>query len=42
MQQVFCSMDEILDVQLPLWFAINNSAAKGNCLKKSIIIIEIL
>ena len=31
---VFCSMDETLNVQLPPWFVISNSALKGNSLKK--------
>ena len=30
----FCSMDETLDVRLPPWFPINNSALKSNSLKK--------
>ena len=32
---IFCSMDETLDIRLPLWFAISNSALKGNSLKKN-------
>ena len=35
-------MDEALDVRLPPWFAINNSALKGNSLKKILTIIEII
>ena len=31
---VFCSMDETLDIRLPLWFAISNSALKGKNLEK--------
>ena len=32
---IFCSMDETLDIRLPLWFAISNSALKSNSLKKN-------
>ena len=35
-------MDETLDVQLPPWFAISNSALKDNSLKKLMTLIEIL
>ena len=35
-------MDETLDVQLPPWFAISNSALKGNSLKIILSFIEIL
>ena len=35
-------MDETLDIQLPPWFAISNSALKRNSLKKIIIFMEIL
>ena len=35
-------MDEILDVRLPPWFVISNSALKGNSLKKILTLIEIL
>ena len=35
-------MDEALDVRLPPWFAINNSALKRNSLKKILTIIEII
>ena len=36
------SMNENLDVRLPPWFAISNSALKGNSLKKILTFIEIL
>ena len=39
---VFCSMDEILDVWLPPWFAISSSTLKGDSLKKISTFIEIL
>ena len=39
---IFCSMDETLDIQLPPWFAISNSAPKSNSLKKILTFIEIL
>ena len=39
---VFYSMDETLDVWLPAWFAISNSALKDNSLKKFLTFIEIL
>ena len=39
---LFCSMDETLDVRLPPWFAISNSALKSNSLKKILTFIEIL
>ena len=35
-------MDETLDIQLPPWFAISNSALKRNSLKKILIFMEIL
>ena len=35
-------MDEALDVRLPPWFAINNSALKRNSLKKILTIIEVI
>ena len=35
-------MDETLDVWLPAWFAISNSALKDNSLKKFLTFIEIL
>ena len=35
-------MYETLDVQFPPWFAISNSALKGNSLKKILTFIEIL
>ena len=38
----FCSMDEILNVWLPPWFAISNSTMKGNSLRKIITFIKIL
>ena len=34
---VFCSMDETLNVWLPPWFSISNSALKGNRMKKNFI-----
>ena len=39
---IFSSMDETLDIQLPPWFAISNSALKRNSLKKMLIFMEIL
>ena len=39
---VFYSMDETLDICLPPWFAISNTALKSNSLKKTLTFIEIL
>ena len=39
-QAVFCSMVETLDVRLPPWFAISNSALKDNSLKKFYLLLK--